>query len=89
MKRLVQRLQIPCLKLQLRGLRIESNVFGADRLGDSDHAVLAQQPRQRYLCGRHAMAGSHLIECGIGEHFSALADRAVGHDRHLVLLAPG
>ncbi|MNH88934.1 hypothetical protein D3C87_1216960 [compost metagenome] len=88
MKRLVQRLQIPSLQLQLRCLRIESHMFGADRLGDGNHSVLPQQPCQRYLGWRHAVPGSYLFERSVGEHLAALTDRAVGHDRHLVLLAP-
>jgi len=89
MKRVVQRLQIPGFKLQRGGLGIEPHMLGPDRFGDGDHAVLAHYPCQRHLCRCDAVPGGHLLERGIGEHFSTLADRAVSHDRQPLLLAPG
>ena len=86
-KRLVQRLQIPDLKLQLRGLCIQVHVFGPNRLGDGNHAILSQNPCQRYLRRGRRVTGGHLGQRRVGQQLPALAYWTVCHQWLAMLLA--
>ena len=69
-KHSVYGIQIVLVEHQLGCSGIEPHVFGRNRLGNSDHPVLTQHPRQGNLRGRSFMAASNLLERRAGQQLT-------------------
>lgn len=87
-KHTINRFKVVLIQRQGGRPGIESYVFGVDRLGDSDHAILAQDPGQAHLGRCHLMAMGDLLKGWAEQQLTALGDRTVSHQRQMMLLPP-
>ncbi|CAI8795829.1 hypothetical protein EMIT0196P_20331 [Pseudomonas chlororaphis] len=86
---LVDGRQVFVIQAQPGRLGVQPDVLGVHRLGNGDHAFLAQDPGQGNLGRGHAMAFGDLLQRGVAQQLAGLGDRAVSHERQALLLRGG
>src|SRR5262249_30294513 len=83
----VERSQILWRQYDIESPTVFAHMVGARRFRNHNRALLLQQPGERDLRGRRAVASRNLSELGVAEHVAG-SERSIRHERNLMLPAP-
>src|SRR5690242_19135231 len=77
----VERGEIVGIECEVDGAAVVADMLERRRLGDHDHTVLPQQPRERNLRRTGAVPCGDFLQRPVAEN-AALLERGIGHDRN-------